>query len=49
MSSVVLVDELDHLLHLSIDIGAQQSAEFTHTVVHVHDVVAHLNLVELLE
>ena len=46
---VVLVGELDDLLHLAVDFGANQSAESADTVVDVHDVVAHLDLVELFE
>ena len=46
---VVLVDELYHLLHLPVHVGAKQSAEFSHSVVHVHYVVAHLYLVQLLQ
>ena len=46
---VVLVDELYHLLHLSVHVGAKQSAEFSHSVVHVHYVVAHLYLVQLFQ
>ena len=43
------VGELDHLLHGAVDARAHQSAEFANAVVFVHNVVAHLNLVEFLE
>ena len=40
---------MNHLLHLAIDSRAQQSAKLAHAMVLMDDVVAHLNLVQLLE
>ena len=46
---VILIDDLDDLLP-SVTIGdAQQAAKASHTVVNVHHVVAHLELLQLLE
>ena len=46
---VVLIYELNHLLHLSSYLGAQQASETRHAVVDVDDVVAILNLGELAQ
>ena len=46
---VVLIHELDHLLGAAGHIGAQQSGKAAYAVVDVHHIVAHLELVELLE
>ena len=46
---VALESEFNHLLHSSVDIGAHQAAETPHTMVDVHDIVAHLDLVQFLE
>ena len=45
----VQIGELDHLLHGAVDARAHQTAELAYAVVFVHNIVAHLNLVEFLE
>ena len=45
---VVLIEELDHLLGRAVDVGLHQSPEAAYAVVDVDDIVAHLDLVELL-
>ena len=46
---VVGIHELDHLLCVAVDIGAQQPGKFSHAVVHMHYVVTRLNGTQLLE
>ncbi len=46
---VACIDELHHLAHLTVVLGAQQAAESSHTVVGVYDVVAHLDLSEFAQ
>ncbi len=46
---VVLIHELDHLLGTAGHVGAQQPGKLADAVVHMHHIVAHLELVELLE
>ena len=45
----VAVDEFDHLLRFAVHTGGHQSSELANAVIGVHHVVAHLQLVELLE
>ena len=45
----VEIHQLYHLLHGAVDLGAHQAAKLAYAVVFVHDVVAHLDRVELLK
>ena len=46
---VVLEKELYHLLRVAVDISLHQTSEFGYAVVDMHDIVAGLDLLELLE
>ena len=45
---VVLIEELDHLLRTTVDVGLDQAGEFPDAVVDMHYIVADFDLVELL-
>ena len=44
-----VVDELYHLLRMTVDLGAQQSGELADTVVDMNDIVARLDRAEFFE
>ena len=46
---VVLIYKLYHLLHLTVDVCAQQAANFSYAVVYMHYVVTRLYLAEFAQ
>ena len=46
---VILVDNLDHLLHLPIRRHTHQTTELTHTMIDMYHIVANLELLYLLQ
>ena len=46
---VVLEEELDHLLGMTVDVGLHKSAELGDAMVDMHDIVAGFDLLQLLE
>ena len=46
---VILIENLDHLLHLPIGRHSYQSTKLTHTMIDMYHVVTHLKLLNLLQ
>ena len=45
---IIKVGELNHFLHCPVDRCTHQSSETPHPMVDMHDIVAHLNLRQVL-
>ena len=46
---VVLIDQLDRFLYLSVHFGAYQAAELSDAMIDMHDIIACRELVQLLQ
>ena len=46
---VVAINQLDSFLHATIEIGGYQSGKLAYSVIHVHHIVAKLQLVEFFQ
>ena len=46
---VILIDQFDGLLHLTVHLGAYQSSELSYAMIDMYDIIPLRELVQLLE